>query len=370
MVRYLRAQIEKDLDEKMVFVGGPRQVGKTTLAKTFLKMGSLGYLNWDVEEDRSQIIERRWPASRLWVFDEIHKYRRWRNLLKGLYDKYHEHVKVLVTGSARLDYYRFGGDSLQGRYHYLRMHPLSVAELKIKHSSEFEDLTELGGFPEPFFSGSKTKSQRWAREYRQRLVREDIRELENFHDLATIELLAQRLPNLVGSPLSVNALREDLQVSHKSVQKWLRTLESMYHIFVVPPFGSPRIRAVKKAFKHYHLNWALIENEDYRFENLIAAHLLKYQHFIEDTQGIDTELRYFRDQDEREVDFVMIENQKPVLFVECKRTEFSPDPNLKYLKSKFPEVRAIQLVNAQRPRRITEQGIEVIWAPEFLRTLV
>ena len=185
--RYLRDQIQHDLDRKMVFVGGPRQVGKTTLAKSFLDDHS-GYLNWDVQKHRDRILRQEFPATNLWVFDEIHKYRRWRNYLKGIFDDRPAHQKILVTGSARLDYYRFSGDSLQGRYHYLRLHPLSLAELSSTTQKTFMDLLSLGGFPEPFFGGSETQAKRWSREHRTRLIREDLVELERVSDLGSIEL--------------------------------------------------------------------------------------------------------------------------------------------------------------------------------------
>ena len=163
--RYLESQIERDLERKMVFVAGPRQVGKTTLAKN-LPHGGQGYLNWDVVEDRDRILRREFPVSPLWVFDEIHKYRSWRNLLKGLYDAKTPSQRILVTGSARLDLYRRGGDSLQGRYHLLRLHPLSVAELQIRTTQELAQLLLLGGFPEPFLGGQEVEAKRWSREYR------------------------------------------------------------------------------------------------------------------------------------------------------------------------------------------------------------
>ena len=181
--RYLRSQIEKDLVRKMVLVGGPRQVGKTTLATQVNNYEKKGYLNWDIAEDREKILKRQWPVAKLWVLDEIHKYRSWRNLLKGLYDKYKDTHQILVTGSARLDVYRFGGDSLQGRYHYLRLHPLSVAELKIDNQKDFLEFMNLGGFPEQYFQKNITESKRWSREYRTRLIQEDIGSLEQIQDL-------------------------------------------------------------------------------------------------------------------------------------------------------------------------------------------
>lgn len=369
MLRYLQKQTEKDLARKMVFIGGPRQVGKTTLAKKILK-GREGYLNWDIPEDREKILKREFPDSKLLVFDEIHKYRSWRNYLKGLYDARAGKQKILVTGSARLDFYRFGGDSLQGRYHYLRLHPLSVAELKIKKTKDFLDLLNLGGFPEPFFSGSEIEAKRWSREYRNRLVNEEITSIENIHDLGNLELLVLRLPELVGSPLSINAIREDLQVSHKTVANWLQILERFYNIFRVSPFGPKKTRAVKKEQKHYHLDWSLCQDVGKRFENMVACHLLKWVHFEVDTKGRDLELRYFRDVDGREVDFVVLENQKPILMLECKASDSDLGSGLKYLKAKFPDVPAWQISASGAKDYISFEGIRVVPAVKFLETLI
>jgi hypothetical protein len=173
LTRYLVPQFRRDLVRKMVFVAGPRQVGKTTLAR-HLPGGEAGYLNWDVAEHRERILRRELPATKLWVFDELHKYRTWRNSLKGLFDSRPRGQRILVTGSARLDFYRFGGDSLQGRYHLLRLHPLSAAELGLTKPAELQDLLNLGGFPEPYFSESATEARRWSREHRTLLVRETI----------------------------------------------------------------------------------------------------------------------------------------------------------------------------------------------------
>src|SRR3989338_4345060 len=212
--RYLSAALRRDLARKMAFVAGPRQVGKTTLALG-LPGARDAYLNWDIAPHRDRILRGELPSGALWIFDEIHKYRRWRNFLKGVYDGRPRGQKILVTGSGRLDLYRFGGDSLQGRYHLLRLHPLSVAELSLSNAKELLELLALGGFPEPYLSGSKTEARRWSREYRTLTVREEVSSLERIHDLGQLELLMLRLPALVGSPLSINAIREDLQISHK-----------------------------------------------------------------------------------------------------------------------------------------------------------
>jgi predicted AAA+ superfamily ATPase len=367
--RYLTPQVRSDLARKMVFVAGPRQVGKTTLARS-LPGAAAGYLCWDVAEHRESILRRELPPGRLWVFDEIHKYRSWRNFLKGIYDGRRRGQRILVTGSARLDFYRFGGDSLQGRYHLLRLHPFSAGELRLRSAVELGDLLMLGGFPEPFLGGSETEARRWSREYRSRLVREDVVGLERVQDLGNLELLALRLPELVGSPLSINALREDLQVSHKTVAGWLRVLERLYAIFRVPPFGAPRIRAVKKEQKHYHLDWSVVPSEPARFENLVGAHLLKWVHFEQDVRGRDTELRYFRDTDGREVDFVVVERRQPLLLVECKWGDVEPDRSLRYLKARFPGADAWQISAVGRKDFVTPDGIRVAPALKLLASLV
>ena len=374
----------------MVFVAGPRQVGKTTLARSLPGAGA-GYLNWDVARDRERILRQELPAAELWVFDEIHKYRDWRNYLKGLYDARPPAVRgdvdsatlttavqpfdspgsrILVIGSARLDAYRFGGDSLQGRFHLLRLHPLSAAELGLKTAGELRDLLVLGGFPEPYLGGSEIEARRWSREHRTLLIREEITSLERIQDLGRLELLMLRLPDLVGSPLSINAVREDLQVSHKAVADWLSAFERLYALFRLSPFGAPEIRAVKKQQKHYHVDWTTVPEDPPRFENLVAGHLLKWVHHRQDTLGLDLELRYFRDTDGREVDFVVTDRRKPVLCVECKWSDASLDKSLRYFKVRFPDCDAWQVSATGTKDYVTPEGIRVAPALKLLERLV
>jgi hypothetical protein len=367
--RYLAAALRRDLARKMVFVAGPRQVGKTTLALT-LPAARAAYLNWDIAPHRDRILRGELPPGALWIFDEIHKYRRWRNYLKGLYDGRPRGQRILVTGSGRLDLYRFGGDSLQGRYHLLRLHPFSAAELGMSRPAQLLDLLRLGGFPEPFLGGSETQARRWSREYRSLLVREEVVALERIQDLGHLELLMLRLPELVGSPLSVNALREDLQVSHKAVESWIGALERLFALFRLAPFGAPRIRAVKKSQKHYHLDWTVVPGDAARFENLVACHLLKWVHFEQDTLGRDIELRYFRDIEGREVDFVLVEGRNPRLLIECKWGDAEVDPNLRYLKARFPGAEAWQLSATGTKDYQTAEGVRVAPAVQLLATLV
>jgi len=367
--RYLISQVRRDLQRRMVFVAGPRQVGKTTMARS-LPNAQEGYLNWDIAEHREQILKRELPTGPLWIFDEIHKYRSWRDYLKGIYDGRPDDQQILVTGSARLDLYRFSGDSLQGRYHMLRLHPFSVAELGLETADDLDQLLTLGGFPEPFFEGSEVEARRWSREYRNLLIREELVELERVHDLGNLELLVLRLPDLVGSPLSVNALREDLRLAFKTVESWLQILERLYALFRLSPFGAPGIRAIKKARKHYHLDWSLVPDPAARFENLVAAHLLKWVHFKQDTEGLDLELRYFRDAEGREVDFVVVDRDTPILMVECKLSDAKVDRSLRYLKRRFPDCPAWQISATGSKDVQTPEGIRIAPALALLRGLV
>ena len=367
--------ITTDLAQKMVFLAGPRQSGKTTLAKKLLRSFNQDvekrYLNWDSTEDREKILGERFPAGDgMLVLDEIHKYSRWRQVVKGLYDKRGDHLQIMVTGSARLDHYRHGGDSLQGRYHFHRLHPFSFAEIGGSSQSDLEDLLAFSGFPEPFFLASERETKRWSREYRTRLVTEDLQDLERVKDIALVQQLVLRLPELVGSPLSLNSLREDLQVAHQTVARWVQILENLYMIFRIYPFGSPKIRAVKKEAKHYHIDWTVIDDPGARFENLVACHLMKWCHFLQDTEGRDMELRYFRDVERREVDFVIMEDGKPLQFIECKSSRRGRGRSLKYLKERFPQAEALQIDLTGKEDVITKDNIRLQPATKFLDGLV
>lgn len=347
--RYLESNIADDLKRKMVFIGGPRQVGKTSLALRFLGGGrSEAYLNWDALADRERLLDGEIPSNQpLIVLDEIHKFAGWRNLVKGFYDKHRSEVSVLVTGSARLDYYRKGGDSLQGRYHYYRLHPFSLGEVDPSFSSSTLDaLWRCGGFPEPFTVGTERFHRRWLREMSARITHEDVRDLERVREHTQLDLLLRHLPACVGAPLSLNSLRTLLQVSHESIDRWIRILENLYVVFRVAPFGSGRIRAVKKEQKLYFRDWSRVDDEGARFENLVACHLLKYCEWVEDTEGFMMELRYLRDTDGREVDFVVLRDGKPEFAVECKHGQRRASPACGYFRERtaIPEFFQVQRV--------------------------
>lgn len=336
-IRYLANQIKLDLEERMIFIGGPRQVGKTTFSKSFLTSESQ-YLTWDNLKDRKLIQKHELDTtSNILALDEIHKYSRWRSLLKGIYDKHKDYLKIIVTGSARLDYFRKGGDSLFGRYHYFRMHPLSateVAQHRVPTEEDVLDLLKFGGFPEPFLKKSETFLRRWQNERNEKIFHSDLRDLVTLKDYSAIELLNSILPERVGSLLSRNSLAEDLEKSAHTIEAWLVLLENIYSCYRISAFGSPKVKAIKKQQKLYLWDWSIIENKGPRFENMVASHLLKYCHFLEDTQGHKMELRYLRDTQGHEVDFVVLKNKQALFAVECKTGDKMLSPHIEYFKSR------------------------------------
>lgn len=355
----------------MVFLGGPRQVGKTTLCLSFLEPPDVrnpAYLNWDEVGTRSLLRQGKLPTDRILVLDEIHKYKLWRGLIKGFYDANKGYQDYLVTGSARLDHYRKGGDSLLGRYRYLRLHPFSVSELKIQNSANLESLLRFGGFPEPFFSQSTRDHKLWCAERIYRVVNDDISDLENLKDYSRLELLAEILKERVGSLFSAKSLEEDLQVSQKTVIHWVEILERVYYLYRIYPFGAPKIRALKKTPKIFLWDWSEVENPGARFENLVAGHLLKYCHFLEDTEGEKMELRYLRDTDHREVDFVVLKNKKPIFAVECKTGDRQVSKSILYFKERTNVPQFFQ-VHLGASDYLSKEGVRVIPFVKFCNEL-
>jgi len=388
--RYIQEKIESDLHQKMVFIGGPRQVGKTTLSKLVgTKLSkNFSYLNWDNPEDNKKILHSQFdPKATLIIFDEIHKYRKWKNYIKGQFDKYKDRFSILVTGSARLDLYRKGGDSLMGRYYYFRLHPLSQAEIlfedptnvapfqellfreHIDSFSSFQKLLTFGGFPEPFFSQDQSLLRRWHNQRIEQLVKEDIRDIENVRDLSALQILIGLLPDRVGSKLSLNALREDLQVAHGTISLWMDILERFYYHFRISPFKSIAIKSLRKESKMYLWDWSQVPDQSARLENVIASHLLKFCHFLYDTQGYKTELHFLRDQNGHEVDFLVTVDKKPWMAIEVKQSDQKVSRNLLYFGKKLDIPFKYQLVATENVDFI-QNDVRVMSADTFLTGLV
>lgn len=386
--RYLTETIIKDLENKMVFIGGARQVGKTTLAKDIVakQFNDTAYYNWDFNPDRKKIISYELPGeSSLLIFDEIHKYKKWKTLIKGIYDTYKHKYKIIVTGSARLNIFRRGGDSLQGRYHYYTLHPFTLAEVEnIKNNwqpleelnfqrsfykSSSETLLTFGGFPEPLLSQDDKILRRWHNEKLERLFREDIRDIENIRDINSMKLLGDLLPSKAANPLSINNISTDLEVSHRAINNWLNILESFYYLFRVHPFTSKKIRSIKKEPKLYLIDWSEIDNEGARFENMIASHLLKFVQYLYESEGYKAELFYLRNVDKKEVDFLVTVNNKPWFSVEAKLSDKSPSQNITYFKERLKIPFNYQVIRKDNVD-IMKDGIRVISFSKFLSGLV
>nr|QIV52830.1 putative ATPase [uncultured bacterium] len=349
-MRYIKPHILQDLDKKMVFIGGPRQVGKTTLARAVLEdhFPSGRYFNWDVQEDRLDIVKKRWARSdRLLVFGELHKYPRWKNWIKGVYDIQAGDHSFLVTGSARLDVYRRGGDSLPGRYHYWRLHPFTLDEIPegISREDAFERLMILGGFPEPFLAADERTARRWRRERLDRVIREDVRDFESVRNIQLLSLFLDLLRQRVGSLITLSNIAADLEIAPKTAKAWLEILERMYLVFAVRPYTRSLPRAVLKPPKVYFFdNGDVLGDDGARFENLVATSLLKRLHFLEDRDGYRYELRYIRDKEGREVDFVIVRDGKIEELIEVKYTDETVSRSLIYYTDRLKPEKALQIV--------------------------
>jgi predicted AAA+ superfamily ATPase len=355
--RYLTEVVERIALKrgKMAFVSGPRQVGKTTLSK--LIRGSAGgyYGNWDDIDFRRawtksprQIAENISYGEYL-ILDEIHKAKGWKGALKGLFDTLTKRVSIIVTGSARLGVYFKGGDSLMGRYINFRLHPFSVAECngiygtepkqfltalnqlpktKKKSNSTVEKLFQRGGFPEPYLETSEKNRNIWRRSRAEKIVREDLRDLSRLPELSQVEMLMSLLPEKVGSTMSIESLREDLEVAHDTVSRWMKYLESLYYFYTLRPYSKNLKRSLKKDGKIYLWDWSEIKDSGPRFENMVASHLLKAVHYWTDTGEGLFDLHYLRTKDKEEVDFLITQDQKPWIAIEAKYSDENWEPNL------------------------------------------
>ncbi|MFC1566896.1 ATP-binding protein [bacterium] len=334
---------------QMVFIAGPRQVGKTTLSKMIHKNHDKTiYFNWDDRDDRKLIlkgqsslakfagVEKISKERKIIIFDEIHKYRKWKSFLKGFYDVYKNDFKIIVTGSAKLNIYKSGGDSLMGRYLLYRLHPFTVRETissrrdineivlpkKIK-SEEFQDLLKFGGFPEPFLKKDTRFYNRWKELRFEQLFQEDIRDLTNVQDISRMEILAQILTEHSAQLLSYSSLANKIDVTSKTVKKWIDILGLMYFCFKIKPYRKNVVRSLIKEPKIYLWDWSYIKDTGARLENFIASHLLKAVHYWTDIGLGKYELFFIRDKEKREVDFLVTKDMEPWFLVEVKASSKS-----------------------------------------------
>jgi predicted AAA+ superfamily ATPase len=394
--RPLYSRIFTDLirDKSMIFMAGPRQVGKTTLAQSLAESYTNNvYLNWDILSHRSRFIEnhtffeeieRKDESTPLVILDEIHKYKDWKNYLKGIYDQFHQAYQFLVSGSGRLDIYQKGGDSLAGRYYLYHLWPFTIAELSkanvpldefqqnplkvsMKRHGELQEiwstLAEFSGFPEPYLSGRKTTYRKWSNTYSQRLIREDIRDLTGVKSIGDMETLYYLLPSKVGSPISIPSLSQNLKVSYNTVRSWLAMFQRFFMIFSVSPWTRKIARAIQKEQKVYLWDVPRIQDPAARFENMVALELYRAVTIWNDIGYGSFSLHFIKNKEQQEVDFLIANDHSPIMLVEAKLSDTQPSPALIKFQNAL-SVPAIQLVNqAGGFRKLTSGHQKILVAP-------
>ena len=371
MERLLTNHIRADLTKKIVLITGPRQAGKTTLAKMIGP--SFDYFNYDSAEHRLALMEKSWDrAKSLVIFDEIHKMKEWKSWLKGVYDTEKMPPSLLVTGSAKLDTYRKVGDSLAGRFFQYRLHPLDLKEIQqVLQPADMEEILDqllvIGGFPEPFLEGSERFYKRWKRSHLDIILRQDLVDLEKISQIQAIETLIELLRGRVGSPISYSSLAGDLQCSDKTVKKWLTILENMYVIFKVTPFHKNIARSLLKAPKYYFYDTGqILGGKGVKLENLAACALLKEIHRLSDCLGEMYTLHYLRTKEKHEIDFLVTGEEVDPLLLEVKWSDDKPGKNFKRFADYFPDSRKVQIVKELKREKTYPDGLEIRRAHSWL----
>jgi len=363
-------------DKAMVFLAGPRQSGKTTLAKQIAAgFTNSIYCNWDISEDRRTLLEnpaffttmkRRDSSLPLVVFDEIHKYRDWKNYLKGIYDRYAAEYCFLVTGSGRLDLYQRGGDSLAGRYLLFNLFPFTTAEMNAERPdfmtfqqnpldlnitnheqrmANWQQLEECSGFPEPFLKARPASWRRWSGTYNRQLLREDIRDMSDIRQIDTMESLFTLLPSRIGSPLSIAGLSRDLGVSYATVQSWLALFEQFFLTFSIPTWTERIARAILKERKVYLFDYPRVTDQAARFENQVALELLRGVTTWNNLGHGEFSLHFIKNKEQQEVDFLIVRELNPWLLIEAKLADEQPSKSLLAIQKQL-QIPAIQLVKS------------------------
>ena len=357
MERLIKPMVQRDLVRKMVFLTGPRQAGKTTLAQMIAGQCPEAQLfNWDVLADRRVMLAQSWiPTASLLVFDELHKMKDWRPWLKGVYDGRTQGQAILVTGSARLDAFRQAGESLAGRYFSWHLLPVTVHELVAATDTTPEDaLSRLlirGGFPEPLLADTETDARRWRQLYLDGLIRDDILEFSRISEVQAMRLFVQMLRERVGSPVSLASMARDLQLSPTTLSRYLGILETLHIVLIVRPFHRNIARALLKEPKVYFYDTGLVKGDDgIRFENACATLLQAEVQRRRDAEGQEATLSYIRDKEGREIDFVVCDADQPIQLVECKWSDVAIPRYLAATAARFPQARATLLVRHLRHR--------------------
>lgn len=391
---YNRLWRELAAEKAMVFIAGPRQAGKTTFAKACAAgYPNTLYFNWDIPSHKAKLIRnptfftevaRQDDSRPLVILDEIHKYRRWKDYLKGVYDEFHEAYRFIVSGSGRLDLYQRGGDSLAGRYLLMHLWPLTLAELggrrrelpafledplsmPVGDSGDlhtvWQRLQAVSGFPEPYLSARPTSWRRWSDTYGRQVIREDIRDLLALNNVQGLETLFALLPYRVGSPLSLNALAGELKVAFNTAKSWVDVFERYFLAFRISPWSAGVTRAIRKEKKLYLFNLPLIDNPGARFENAVAVELFRAVFNWNESGHGPFALHYVRNKEKEEVDFLLAHKNRPFLLVETKSADDRPAPALRRFQSQL-DVPAVQLVNEGDAFRIFgEQDRRTLIAP-------
>ena len=348
--RLLTPTIKKLLPKgKIILLSGPRQVGKTFLSKKLFSQNDFFYLNFDDPDDRAIILEKSWPKDlKIIILDELHKMDKWKLWLKAIYDKGPLKPSIIVTGSARMDTFKKGGDSLAGRHFHFRLYPLILQEiqgLQWNDQDILKRLMEMGGFPEPFIEGDTAYLKLWQKSHIHRIIKDDLLDLEKVRELKKIEILVQLLSQRVGGRISYSSLAKSLEVSSHTIKHWLQILEDLYVVFKVLPFTKDISSSILKSPKYYFFDTARVRGDQgAKLENLMASQLLAQAHFLEDSLGESLNLYFLADKQKHEVDFLIERNDKIDCLIEVKFSRDKISSSLKYFTERLKPKTSFQAV--------------------------